>query len=47
MIVKCNKCKEEINKEDLEKNYYIHMPVMREAKPYAGKEQTSDAYRKV
>ena len=23
MIVKCNKCKEEINKEDLEKNYYI------------------------
>ena len=23
MTVKCNKCKEEINKEDLEKNYYI------------------------
>lgn len=23
MTVKCNKCKEEINKEELEKNYYI------------------------
>ena len=23
MTVKCNKCKEEINKEDLDKNYYI------------------------
>ncbi len=46
MTVKCNKCKEEINKRGFGQEL-LHMSIMREAKPYAGKEQTSDAYRKV